>query len=80
MVELGQDAEGVGVGEESPFRVFVHSVDEVFNSHLIGWLCPLLMGVPGPFLLEVVELPLWGSWVGCRWPVSRLYLVCRQSW
>ena len=36
MIELCEDADGVGVGEESPFRVAVHSVDEMFNSHLGG--------------------------------------------
>ena len=36
MVELCEDAEGVGVGEKSQLRVFVHGVDKVFKSHLGG--------------------------------------------
>jgi len=36
VVELCGDAEGVGVGEVSPFRVFVNIVDDVFDSYLGG--------------------------------------------
>ena len=36
MVELCEDAEDVGVGEESPLCVFDQSEDRVFNSHLGG--------------------------------------------
>ncbi len=33
MVELCEDAEGLGMGEEAHVRVFVHGLDEVFDPH-----------------------------------------------
>ena len=36
MVELCEDAEGVGGGEVTPFRVFIHGVDDMFNFQLGG--------------------------------------------
>ncbi len=39
MVELRYYSVYVGVGQESPFGVYVHVVEEVFHSHL-GGLAP----------------------------------------
>jgi len=36
MIEMGEDAQGMGVGEVSSLSVFAHIVDEVLDSHLGG--------------------------------------------
>ena len=36
MIELGEDAQGLGVGKVSFLNVFVHIVDEVLDSYLGG--------------------------------------------
>ena len=36
MLELCEVAEGAGVYEVSPIRVFVHIIDKVLDSHLGG--------------------------------------------
>ncbi len=72
MVEFGEEAEGVEVGEVSPLRVFVHIVYKVFDSHF-EWLYLSQTGGPGPFPLVAVGLPLWESWRGGQLLVSGLY-------
>ena len=47
-VRMRRPPEGDGVGHLSPFRVFVHSVDEVFDSYSSGSILSLIDGRPKP--------------------------------